>query len=216
MPSLKNLWFLRRRQALNLEDLESIGELSGHEFAALLQQFISLPTGLCVPFAASIVYVGGAQVWQPVNPVPPGWLLCDGQAVGRIEYRRLFEAVGTAFGTGDGSTTFNVPNIIDRYVKGVGTTGGLNAPAGSLTHEHVAAGSHDHFSAGGHGHAADASNNNRNDIQAGGGASVATSAHGHNINAVGNHSHGFGGSHAHGVATSHDPSHIHLLWLIKT
>lgn len=216
MPSLKNLWFLRRREALNLEDLESIGELSGHEFAALLQQFISLPTGICVPFAASVVYVGGAQVWQPVNPIPPGWLLCNGQAVGRVEYRRLFEAVSTSFGTGDGSTTFNVPNLIDRYVKGVGTTGGLNAPAGALDHTHPSTGDHVHAtSLHSHGGAVGGSTANRFDVQGGGSIGVAQHSHGHAITAE------FvdvrpGGGHSHGGATSHDPSHIHLLWLIKT
>jgi hypothetical protein len=42
---------------------------------------------------------------------PPGTLLCTGQAVSRTTYSALFAAIGTTFGTGDGSTTFNVPNL---------------------------------------------------------------------------------------------------------
>jgi len=216
MPSLKDLWFLKRRNALRLEDIDNIGELSGAEFAALLQAFVSFPTGLVLPWAASVVYVGGAQVWQPVNPVPPGWLLANGQTVGRTEYRRLFEAIGTSFGVGDGSTTFNVPNLVDRYIKGVGTTGGLNAPAGSLDHTHPSSGAHAHSGlAHSHGGGVGGSSANRNDISGGGGIGVATDAHGHSISAevIGVET---SGSHEHGGATSHDPSHIHLLYLIKT
>jgi phage-related tail fiber protein len=216
MPSLKDLWFLKRRNALRLEDIDNIGELSGAEFAALLQAFVSFPTGLVLPWAASVVYVGGAQVWQPVNPVPPGWLLANGQAVGRTEYRRLFEAIGTSFGVGDGSTTFNVPNLVDRYIKGVGTTGGLNVPGGALDHTHPSTGDHVHAtSLHGHGGGVGGSNSNRFDISGGGGLGVARDNHGHSIASE------FvdvrpGGGHSHGGATSHDPSHIHLLHLIKT
>lgn len=43
--------------------------------------------------------------------VPSGWLACDGSAVSRVTYARLFAVIGTANGAGDGSTTFNLPNI---------------------------------------------------------------------------------------------------------
>jgi microcystin-dependent protein len=44
------------------------------------------------------------------NSVPTGWLACDGSAVSRTTYADLFAAIGTNFGVGDGSTTFNLPN----------------------------------------------------------------------------------------------------------
>lgn len=53
--------------------------------------------------------------------VPSGWLLCNGAAVSRITYAGLFAKVGTRYGAGDGSTTFNVPDMRDRYPIGVGT-----------------------------------------------------------------------------------------------
>lgn len=42
---------------------------------------------------------------------PPGWLLGDGRAVSRTAYGHLFSLVGTTYGPGDGSTTFNLPNL---------------------------------------------------------------------------------------------------------
>lgn len=52
---------------------------------------------------------------------PSGWLLCQGQAVSRTEYADLFSAIGTAFGEGDGSTTFNVPDLREAVPVGTGT-----------------------------------------------------------------------------------------------
>lgn len=46
--------------------------------------------------------------------VPTGYLLCDGSAVSRTTYANLFSAIGTTYGSGDGSTTFNLPNLHDR------------------------------------------------------------------------------------------------------
>jgi microcystin-dependent protein len=68
--------------------------------------------------------------WQPGVPVgsvsayagsaaPSGWLLCDGAAVSRTTFAALFGVVGTTYGTGDGSTTFNVPNLKGRVPVGL-------------------------------------------------------------------------------------------------
>lgn len=46
--------------------------------------------------------------------VPTGYLLCDGSAVSRTTYASLFSAIGTTYGSGDGSTTFNLPNLFDK------------------------------------------------------------------------------------------------------
>lgn len=54
---------------------------------------------------------------------PAGWLLCDGSAVSRVTYAKLFSVIGTSYGDGDGSTTFNVPNLIDKFVQGNATAG---------------------------------------------------------------------------------------------
>lgn len=52
---------------------------------------------------------------------PGGWLNCDGSAVSRTTYAPLFAVISTAFGTGDGSTTFNVPDLRSRSPMGTGT-----------------------------------------------------------------------------------------------
>lgn len=70
------------------------------------------------PIGAIMSY-GGATA-------PSGWLLCQGQAVSRTDYSDLFNAIGTAYGSGDGSTTFNVPDLREATTKGVGLNGNSN------------------------------------------------------------------------------------------
>lgn len=55
---------------------------------------------------------------------PTGWLLCDGSSVSRSVYSLLFAAVGTVYGAGDGSTTFNVPDLRGRVPVGYAASGG--------------------------------------------------------------------------------------------
>lgn len=58
-------------------------------------------------------FAPGLQLPWPgaVATIPDGWLYCNGAAVSRTTYRRLFDVVGTAYGVGDGSTTFNLPDL---------------------------------------------------------------------------------------------------------
>lgn len=53
--------------------------------------------------------VGEVRQYAGVS-VPAGWLECNGQAVSRTTYAGLFAVIGTTYGVGDGSTTFNLPN----------------------------------------------------------------------------------------------------------
>lgn len=66
-----------------------------------------MPTGVILPFGGSTV--------------PNGWLLANGAAASRSGKARLFSVYGTTFGAGDGSTTFNLPDLRDRYIIGVNT-----------------------------------------------------------------------------------------------
>lgn len=63
---------------------------------------------------------GMVALWDATN-IPAGWLLCNGAAVSRSTYAALFAKLGTRHGAGDGSTTFNLPDMRDRYPIGVGT-----------------------------------------------------------------------------------------------
>ena len=69
----------------------------------------AVPTGVVQAFAGSTT--------------PQGWLLCDGSAVSRTDYAALFNAIGTTYGSGDGSSTFNLPNLTDRFIEGNATAG---------------------------------------------------------------------------------------------
>lgn len=64
---------------------------------------------------------------MPGDPV--GWLLCDGRTVSRTTYPQLFASIGTAFGGGDGSTTFNLPDLRGRTIIGAGAGPSLTARA---------------------------------------------------------------------------------------
>lgn len=68
------------------------------------------------------------------NTAPEGWLLCDGSAVSRTDYADLFTAIGTTYGSGDGSTTFNVPDLSGRVVIGVSQSHALGSTGGEATH----------------------------------------------------------------------------------
>jgi microcystin-dependent protein len=78
-----------------------------------------MPTGSILPYAGtSAVYSGTA---------PAGWLLCSGQAVSRTSFVDLFNVIGTTFGAGDGSTTFNVPDLRGRVIAALDNLGGTSA-----------------------------------------------------------------------------------------
>jgi phage-related tail fiber protein len=58
-----------------------------------------------------------------MNSVPSGWLGADGTAVSRSTYAALFAAISTLYGAGDGSTTFNLPDLRGYFVRGAGSNG---------------------------------------------------------------------------------------------
>ncbi len=60
--------------------------------------------------------------------LPPGWLLCDGQELSRTDYPALFDTLGDTYGPGDGTTTFNLPNYVDRSPMGAGIADAAGAP----------------------------------------------------------------------------------------
>jgi microcystin-dependent protein len=115
------------------------------------------------PIAHVIGKIGGTQPTAPpvgvIHPyagatAPTGWLLANGQAVSRTTYAQLFVVCGTTFGSGDGSATFNVPNLTDRMPTGSGAlyargeTGGAETrtltTANLPSHSHTI--NHDHSS----------------------------------------------------------------------
>ena len=82
----------------------------------------------------------GGAAWQSIRVFPPGvflpyggdtapagYLLCDGSAVSRTTYADLFDVIGTKYGSGDGSTTFNLPDYRGRNFVGLDNMGGTSA-----------------------------------------------------------------------------------------
>ena len=80
---------------------------------------------------------GGLMLW-PTSSAPSGWLIADGAAVSRTTYADLFAVLGTAYGAGDGSTTFNLPNLKGRvpvgYDSGQTEFDTLGETGGAKTH----------------------------------------------------------------------------------
>lgn len=72
----------------------------------------------------------GSVFWLATQTAPEGYLICDGSAVSRTEYADLFAAIGTTFGTGDGSTTFALPNLQAAFIRGAGSQNGYSATFG--------------------------------------------------------------------------------------
>lgn len=79
-----------------------------------------IPTGLIAPFAGAAA--------------PDGWLLCDGAAVSRTQYAALFAVIGTVYGAGDGSSTFNLPDLRGRTAVGVDSDNAAGTAAGEKAH----------------------------------------------------------------------------------
>ncbi|USZ80548.1 tail fibers protein [Serratia phage MQ-4] len=140
-------------------------------------------TGTVLPFAGAAA--------------PADWLLCAGQAVSRTTYATLFAVIGTTYGAGDGSTTFNLPDLRGRVAGGKDDMGGT--AAGRLT-------------AAGAGVAGTT-------LGATGGTQVHSlttaqmPAHNHAVTDPG-HAHGITDpTHAHGV---YDPGHTHQYYRVTT
>jgi len=68
----------------------------------------------------SVVPTGAIEMWPMATP-PTDWLLCDGAAISRSTYAALFAVIADLYGPGDGSTTFNLPNLKNRVPLGVDT-----------------------------------------------------------------------------------------------
>ena len=68
----------------------------------------TLPIGALLPFSG--------------NSIPTNWLLCDGREISRTDYSQLFNVIGTRYGVGDGSTTFNLPNTKAKTIVGQDTS----------------------------------------------------------------------------------------------
>lgn len=101
---------------------------------------------------ASVAPAGTVMMWA-LGTAPTGFLMANGSAVSRSTYAALYATIGNTFGAGDGSTTFNLPNFVNRSPIGAGNLYNANSQLGSkdavvVAHTHTgttaAAGAHTH------------------------------------------------------------------------
>ena len=127
----------------NFEDEESLDMLN--EELRRLRTDVNSVTDTDTDTDTNYIESGMIVVWGgAIADISSDWLLCDGSAVSRTTYADLFAAIGTTHGIGDGSTTFNLPNLTDRFVihadadsggtRDVGDTGGAHTSDVSHTH----------------------------------------------------------------------------------
>jgi microcystin-dependent protein len=115
-------------------------------------------TGLA---ALTTVPSGSMFIWPTVTS-PTGWLICNGSAISRTTYATLFAVIGTTYGVGDGSTTFNLPDLRGRSPFGVSGSYALASTGGSadavvVSHTHTATST---VTDSGHSHVINGSNDN--------------------------------------------------------
>lgn len=178
----------------------------------------SMPVGALTPYAGTS------------TALPIGWAICNGQAVSRTAYPLLFARLGTTYGVGDNSTTFNLPNLESRFPVGVGgaqgygrgNTGGSSAVTLGTNeipaHTHGNAGSHQHPSAGDHTHSVSGGGGTQTS-QSGTGATSAEEV-GSTTGGGGTHQHASAGDHGHasvGGGASHEnrPPYIAVYYIIR-
>lgn len=76
----------------------------------------------------------GSIIQYSGSTAPENFLVCDGSAVSRTDYAALYDVIGTTYGIGDGSTTFNLPDLSGRLVVGVSQSHVLAATGGEISH----------------------------------------------------------------------------------
>ena len=97
--------------AITNSDIDNSASIAQSKMAALTAA--NLPAG----YGTDLV---GVIISYPKDTLPTGFLACDGSAVSRTTYAALFAVVGTTYGTGDGSNTFNVPDLRATFLRGTG------------------------------------------------------------------------------------------------
>ena len=95
-------------------NLEYLGGKVSEKVTEVEADIAALQSSAYVHPPGSVEFYAGASA-------PTGWLMCDGAAVSRPTYAALFTAISTPYGAGDGSTTFNVPDLRGRVAVGKGT-----------------------------------------------------------------------------------------------
>lgn len=110
MGSLEVAGVVKLQQGTAINEFSSDGKLADNSDAAV-------PTERAVKEYIDNLLAGCVAAFATTTP-PPGWLECNAQAISRTQHARLFARISTTFGQGDGSTTFNVPDLRGLVIRG--------------------------------------------------------------------------------------------------
>lgn len=106
--------------AQNSNENTIVNEFNGNIESANIKNGTIDTADLSSTVQASFVPTGTLFMWAgSSNSVPSGYLYCNGQTVNRTTYASLFSAIGTAYGNGNGSTTFTLPDMRGMFARGV-------------------------------------------------------------------------------------------------
>ena len=148
-----------------------------------------------VPPVPGGVVPPGSLIWYASPRTPTGYLLCDGSAVKRLQYPKLFAALGSTFGPGDGVTTFNLPDLRGKMVRGWGPVNPLDFERAFGSSQEDSLGEHRHkITDPGHTH------------------QVNDPGHLHGVDDPGHTHVGDDPGHTHGV---NDPGHQHSIQMYE-
>jgi microcystin-dependent protein len=100
------------------------GSGQANVLAAWLQEGNNI--GPFVPPVPGGIVPAGSLIWYASNLTPVNYLLCDGSAVKRQQYPKLFSTIGVTFGAGNGTTTFNLPDLRGKMIRGWGAVNSLD------------------------------------------------------------------------------------------
>ena len=98
------------------------GSVSPYTLLSAVQPITAVPYAI---HAVNSVPTGSIMAYMGTN-APPGWFLCDGAAVSRTQYWRLFAVIGVANGSGDGVSSFNLPDLRGTFLRGMDGTAGVD------------------------------------------------------------------------------------------
>jgi microcystin-dependent protein len=179
-------------------------------------------------YVDSVSTPAGSVIMMAANSLPAGYLKCNGAAVSRTTYALLFGVVGTIYGVGNGSTTFNLPDLRGEFIRGWDDSRGIDAgrSIGSFQSEefkaHTHTGSTD--TAGSHSHASIRAMFSGNDggFPGTGSQNLRTGAASQNIAGLNSFSMPAAGDHFHTLSIASSggsetrPRNIAMLYCIKT
>ena len=117
-PPARQMWdFLQKNNDEKMKYIvDNFLPLTGGSITGNLDVSGTVTAGVGLPPVGSVTAFAGTTT-------PQGWLLCDGSAVSRTDYADLYAVIGDTYGSGDGTNTFNLPDLVDKFIEGSATAG---------------------------------------------------------------------------------------------